>query len=120
VLANLDLYLEAYEERVRAAGGHVHWARTAEEAREIILGICRGRRPHRHQGQVDDREEIALNDALEAQGHRAGSRPTSASTSSSSREPPSHIIAPAVHLTKEQVETGFRRVHTHLRPRTAT
>jgi len=29
---------------------------------------------------------------------------------------PSHIIAPAVHLTKEQVEADFRRVHTHLPP----
>src|SRR5207248_666767 len=29
-------------------------------------------------------------------------------------EMPSHIIAPAVHLTKQQVETEFRRVHTHL------
>ncbi|MEN9709316.1 MAG: hypothetical protein RIQ68_1724, partial [Pseudomonadota bacterium] len=29
-------------------------------------------------------------------------------------ETPSHIIAPAVHLTKEQVEGDFRRVHTHL------
>ncbi len=29
-------------------------------------------------------------------------------------ETPSHIIAPAVHLNKEQVESDFRRVHTHL------
>jgi L-lactate dehydrogenase complex protein LldF len=29
-------------------------------------------------------------------------------------EHPSHIIAPAVHLNKEQVEGDFRRVHTHL------
>ena len=28
-LAHLDLYLEAYEERVKASGGHVHFARTA-------------------------------------------------------------------------------------------
>ncbi|RYE75628.1 MAG: lactate utilization protein, partial [Hyphomicrobiales bacterium] len=31
-------------------------------------------------------------------------------------EHPSHIIAPAVHLTREQVEADFRRVHTHLDP----
>ena len=29
-------------------------------------------------------------------------------------EPPSHIIAPAIHLTKEQVEGTFREVHTNL------
>ena len=37
-LAHLDLYLEAYEEQGRrAAGGEVHWAETAEDARDIIL-----------------------------------------------------------------------------------
>ena len=29
-------------------------------------------------------------------------------------ETPSHIIAPAVHVNKDQVEADFRRVHTHL------
>jgi L-lactate dehydrogenase complex protein LldF len=42
-LANLDLYLEAYEARVREAGGHVHWAVDAEEACDIILDICKAR-----------------------------------------------------------------------------
>src|SRR5437762_13825886 len=40
-LANLDFYLELYEQNVTAAGGRVHWARTAEEARAAILVICR-------------------------------------------------------------------------------
>ena len=48
-LAHLDLYLEAYEARVDAKpGGTVHFAETAEDARDIILGICRSvgaRRP---------------------------------------------------------------------------
>src|SRR4029434_9718554 len=39
-LAHLDLYLEEYESRVVAQGGHVHFAATAEEARAIILRIC--------------------------------------------------------------------------------
>src|SRR6266849_10216204 len=40
-LAHLDLYLEAYEARVVAQGGHVHYAVTAQDARQIILDICR-------------------------------------------------------------------------------
>ena len=40
-LANLDLYLEAYETRVTESGGTVHWAETAADARGIILDICR-------------------------------------------------------------------------------
>src|SRR5215468_7848489 len=40
-LAYLDLYLEAYEERLTAQGGHLHYAVTAQDARQIILDICR-------------------------------------------------------------------------------
>jgi L-lactate dehydrogenase complex protein LldF len=39
-LAHLDLYLEAYEEKVREAGGAVHYAETAAEARDLVLAIC--------------------------------------------------------------------------------
>jgi L-lactate dehydrogenase complex protein LldF len=46
-LAHLDLYLEAYEARVTAAGGHVHYARTAQEARDIALSICHAPAPAR-------------------------------------------------------------------------
>ena len=35
-LAHLDLYLEAYEKKVTDSGGHVHFARTAEEAQAAI------------------------------------------------------------------------------------
>src|SRR5436309_10301813 len=40
-LAHLDFYLERYEAKVTASGGVVHWARTAEQARAVVLGICR-------------------------------------------------------------------------------
>ena len=37
VLEHLDIYLERYEAKVKEAGGHVHWADTADEARAAIL-----------------------------------------------------------------------------------
>src|ERR671934_2037716 len=40
-LAHLDRYLEQLESSVQRAGGHVHWAGTAEEARRIIVEIAR-------------------------------------------------------------------------------
>src|SRR3954468_24867179 len=40
-LAHLDFYLELYERNVEKAGGHVHWARNADEARNTVLDICR-------------------------------------------------------------------------------
>ena len=41
VIADLDLWLEAYERKVVESGGVVHWAETAEDARRIVLEICR-------------------------------------------------------------------------------
>ena len=35
-------------------------------------------------------------------------------------EPPSHIIAPAIHVNKEQVADAFRAHHTDLARSTAT
>ena len=43
-LAHLDLYLEAFEQRVLEQGGKVHWARDAAEARAVILKLCKARR----------------------------------------------------------------------------
>src|SRR5712664_4576990 len=40
-LAHLDLYLEKFEERCKAAGGNLHFAVTADEARAKVLEICR-------------------------------------------------------------------------------
>src|SRR5947207_8247605 len=40
-LQHLDFYLELYEKNVTAAGGQVHWARNAAEARAAVLDICR-------------------------------------------------------------------------------
>ncbi|MGE3916634.1 MAG: (Fe-S)-binding protein, partial [Hyphomicrobiaceae bacterium] len=40
-LAHLDLYLEAWESKAKAAGAMVHGAPTAADARDIVLGICR-------------------------------------------------------------------------------
>src|SRR3954463_6648009 len=39
-LANLDFYLEEWESKFLAAGGHVHWCSTADEARAAVLDIC--------------------------------------------------------------------------------
>src|SRR5438876_782738 len=38
-LAHLDRYLEQLEASVQKLGGHVHWAQTAEEARQIVVDI---------------------------------------------------------------------------------
>jgi L-lactate dehydrogenase complex protein LldF len=116
-IANLDFYLEHYERKVVASGGSVHWARTAEEARAKILDICRA---------VDARvvtkgksmvaEEIGLNEHLEQNGITPVETDLGEYIIQLRHEPPSHIIAPAIHLVKEQVTETFREAHRELAP----
>jgi L-lactate dehydrogenase complex protein LldF len=114
-LAHLDLYLEAYEARVTAAGGKLHYAVTAEEARAIVLDICRNVSAKTvTKGKTMIAEEIGLNDFLEANGIQPVETDLGEYIIQIRHEMPSHIIAPAIHLNKDQVEADFRRVHTHL------
>ena len=117
VLANLDHYLEHYERQVSASGGHVHWAETGAEAVAAILAICQRRGAHVvTKGKSMISEEIELNEALEAAGMEPVETDLGEYIIQLRREPPSHIIAPAVHLTREQFVEAFKRVHTHLPP----
>jgi L-lactate dehydrogenase complex protein LldF len=114
-LNHLDLYLEAYEAKVKASGGHVHFARTAEEARDIVVGICReaGARTVT-KGKSMIAEEIGLNARLEAAGITPVETDLGEYIIQLRGEMPSHIIAPSVHVTAAQVEQDFRRVHKGL------
>ncbi|MDT3671993.1 MAG: LutB/LldF family L-lactate oxidation iron-sulfur protein [Aromatoleum sp.] len=112
VLDHLDHYLERYEQAVVAAGGHVHWARDGAEAREIILGICKrvdAKTVTKGKSMVS--EEIDLNDALQADGIEVVETDLGEYIIQLAHEPPSHIIAPAVHKTKDQVSDLFEAAH---------
>lgn len=114
-LTHLDLYLEAYEQKVTEAGGYVHWAATAEDARRIVLGICRDAGAKLvTKGKSMVAEEVVLNPALEAAGIEVAETDLGEYIIQIRDESPSHIIAPAIHLNRDQVEADFRRVHTHL------
>jgi L-lactate dehydrogenase complex protein LldF len=116
-LQHLDLYLEAYADRVAAAGGHVHFAVTSEDARAIVLDICRAAGARTvTKGKSMVSEEIGLNDFLQANGIEPVETDLGEYLIQIRGEMPSHIIAPAVHLTKQQIEADFRRVHTELAP----
>jgi len=116
-LAHLDLYLEAYEAKVIAAGGHVHYARTPADARAIIEDICRAADAKLvTKGKSMVSEEIGLNPHLEAVGLEVVETDLGEYIIQLRHETPSHIIAPAIHLNKDQVEADFRRVHTGLPP----
>jgi L-lactate dehydrogenase complex protein LldF len=114
-LAHLDLYLEAYSEKVEESGGHVHWAQTAEDARNIVLDICRKAGAKTvTKGKSMISEEIGINAFLEQKGIAPIETDLGEYIIQLRGEAPSHIIAPAVHVLKEQIEEDFRAEHTHL------
>jgi L-lactate dehydrogenase complex protein LldF len=117
VLAHLDIYLERYEARVKASGGEVHWAETPDDARAAILGICRKVKAKLvTKGKSMISEEIDLNQHLAENGITPVETDLGEYIIQLRNERPSHIIAPAVHLTRDQVEADFRKAHTHLDP----
>lgn len=107
-IKNLSTHLKTFEQNAAAAGAHVHFASDAAAAREIILGIVRAEGA----GLVTKSksmatEEIRLNHALDAAGIRAVETDLGEYIVQLAEEPPSHIIAPAIHKTKEQVADLF-------------
>ena len=116
-LAHLDLYLEAYERKVRESGGDVHYAQDAEEARRIIIDLCKSMGAKSvTKGKSMISEEIGLNHALEAAGIEAVETDLGEYIIQLRGETPSHIIAPAIHLTARDVEQEFRKAHRDLPP----
>src|SRR5215813_986205 len=116
-LENLDFYLELFEENVLSSGGQVHWARTPEEARASVLQICRS--VHAKivtKGKSMIAEEVGLNEHLEQNGIAPVETDLGEYIIQLRHEPPSHLIAPAIHLMKEQVADTFRAEHRSLDP----
>ncbi len=117
-LANLDALLETFELNVIARGGHVHWARDKREACEAVLKILREAGAGSvTKGKSMVSEEIGLNAFLEASGIRPVETDLGEYIIQLRREPPSHIIAPAFHLNKEDVSAAFLKAHTELDPK---
>jgi len=114
-LANLDWYLETYAANVERAGGHVHWCSTADEARAKVLEICRsvGARTVT-KGKSMISEELGINEHLQRHGVIPVETDLGEYILQIRNEGPSHIIAPAFHLNREDWEKTFRAVHTDL------
>ncbi len=117
-VTHLDELLVTFEQAVNARGGTVHWARDAAEARRLILGILQDAGAKTvTKGKSMVTEEIALNPFLEANGIEPVETDLGEYIIQLRGEPPSHIIAPAFHLSKEQVAETFFARHTALDPK---
>ncbi len=109
-LANLGSYLEEFEKRCTEAGGVVHWAADAAEARAIILKLLREENATEViKIKTMTSAEIQLNPALEAAGISVFETDLAELILQLGGDEPSHIVAPALHVNRGQVREIFAR-----------
>jgi L-lactate dehydrogenase complex protein LldF len=111
-IAHLDAYIERFEREATRRGASVLFAQDGAGARDIVLEIC-GR--HGVKKAIKSKsmlsEEAGLNDALVAAGIVPVETDLGEYIIQLAEEPPSHIIAPAVHKSKDQVADLFAKFH---------
>jgi L-lactate dehydrogenase complex protein LldF len=103
-------YLEQFEAKCTAAGGHVHWAQDAAEARQIIAEILREENA-REVIKIKSMTtaEIQLNPVLEAAGVKVFETDLAEIILQLGGDEPSHIVVPALHVNRAQVREIFAR-----------
>lgn len=107
-LAKLPDLLEQLEEKCLENGITVHWATTASEANQAVLEIL-----HQHKAQKIVKgksmvsEEIHLNHFLEENGFSPLETDLGEFIIQLAKEPPSHIIVPAIHKNRAEIAKLF-------------
>ena len=112
VIAHLDHYLVQFERNARSSGAQVHWARSGPEACDIVVAICRkagARTVTRSKSMLG--EEIGLPHALQEAAIERVETDLAEHIIQLAGDPPSHIIWPALHKTREQVAELFHAHH---------
>lgn len=107
-LQRLDRHLEQLAVNVERLGGSVHWAADGTQACQIILGIARrtgARRLVKSKSMLS--EEIGLNESLTAAGLEVIETDLGEYILQLAGDRPSHIVAPAVHMTAEGIGRLF-------------
>jgi len=109
-LANLGTYLLRLEENVTKAGGHVHWARDASEANEIVASIAAATGADSVvKVKSMATQETGLNSALEARGITPVETDLAELIVQLGHDLPSHILVPAIHRNRSEIREIFRR-----------
>src|SRR4051812_45967587 len=107
---HLDAHLIEFTRNLEARGTKVHWASTAEQAREIIVGIVRAKNARSIiKSKAMTAEEIHLNDALEHAGFEVVESDLGEYIVQLRKEAPYHIVFPAMHLTRGEISELFER-----------
>jgi L-lactate dehydrogenase complex protein LldF len=108
VLLHLDTYLESFEAAAISRGAHVHWARDAEEANDIVASLIE-QTGEREVIKVKSMatEEIGLDAALAARGIGAHETDLAAMIVQLGNDRPSHILVPAIHRNRAEIREIF-------------
>lgn len=110
VIEHLDIYLAQFVDNAERRGGKIHWAATAAEACSIVASIASSagaREIVKAKTMVS--EEIELNRALERDGIQPFETDLGEFIVQMTGERPAHIVAPAMHLTRQDVSGLFTR-----------
>ncbi len=112
-LDSLDVWLEAFEANATARGAMVLWARTPADVNALVLEIAARhevKRIIKSKSMVS--EESALDHAIEAAGLSVVETDLGEYILQiNDYEPPSHIVGPALHKSKEEVADLFHQKH---------
>ena len=108
VMARMPELLEQFEEAVTARGGHVHWARDAKEANEIITGLVK-ETGEKKVVKIKSMAtmELGLNDALKEAGIEARETDLAELIVQLGHDRPSHIVVPAIHRNRAEIRDIF-------------
>src|ERR1700682_6386961 len=112
-LDRLDVWLEIFEKNATARGATVLWAATPDEVNQHVLDIAKRHGVHKTiKSKSMVSEESALDRAIEASGGQVVETDLGEYILQiNDYEPPSHIIGPALHKSKEEVSDLFAKVH---------
>jgi L-lactate dehydrogenase complex protein LldF len=107
---HLDQYLMEFTEKIEARGAKVFWASSAKEARDFILRVARENGVRSIiKSKTMTSEEIHLNDALEKEGYGVIESDLGEYIVQLRKEPPYHLVFPAMHLTRAQISELFQK-----------
>ena len=114
VIARLPELLEQFEQQFTARGGHVHWARDAEEANQIVRQLVEDHAPIGESGQREvikvksmATQEIGLNEYLEEHDITAVETDLAELIVQLGGDKPSHILVPAIHRNRDEIRQIF-------------
>ncbi|MFV0605062.1 MAG: lactate utilization protein B [Niabella sp.] len=117
VLSEWEKYLNQFCENFEKQGGKIYFAIDGTSAQDIIVDLCNeveAKLVAKSKSMTS--EEIHLNKALENAQMKVVETDLGEYIIQLRNETPSHIIMPAIHLSKNEIEESFKKAHKNEDP----